>query len=219
MQMPNRYEVLVQELKEVHDLPDGWSSLDFIRLLDRLEYDDPASIAPEELEDMASLALSELEPEAAAEMLLELRLGERLRAGQRRNMAEEMKDERLWEEYPEMSCHEALFNVAGMLYLTFPSQFPEPDVTRIRLKIRAMSTEWEATLQSLTAPFLARLLDDGMDGQNTLRRLFDEQLDSHRFPEAELRGHSLHACARRTLRLISFSCALTARTDASHRPL
>lgn len=183
--MPNRYEVRVQELKEVHQLPDAWTSPELIRLLDHLEYDDPASIADEDLADMASLALSELEPEAAAAMLLELRLGERLRPGQRRNMAEEMKDERLWEEYPEMSYHEEIFNVAGMLYATFPGQFPEPDVTRIRLTITALNADAEVNLRSPTASFLVRLLDDGMSDENTLRRLFDEQIDGDRFPEAE----------------------------------
>lgn len=183
--MPNRYEVLVQEVKEVHELPDGWTPAHLIDLLDRLEYDDAASIAPADLMDMASLALSELEPEAAAAMLLEVRLGERLRPGQRRNMAEEMKDERLWEEYADMSCHEELFNVAGMLYATFSSLFPEPDVTRIRLSIKALNAGSETNLLSPTAAFLVRLLDDGMSDQNTLRRLFDEQIDSHGFPEAE----------------------------------
>ena len=184
--MPNRYVVLVQELKEVHGLPDGWTSRDLTGLLERLEYGDAASIAEEDLMDMASLALSELEPEAAAAILLEMRLGERLRPGQRRNMAEEMKDERLWEEYADTSCHEELFNIACMLYATFPSQFPEPDVTRLRLKIKALNTDSEANLRSLTASFLVRLLDDGMSDQNTLRRLFDEQIDGHHFPEGTL---------------------------------
>jgi hypothetical protein len=183
--MPNGYRVLVQEFKKVHDLPDGWTPSHLLGLLDRLEYGDAASIAGEDLMDMASLALSDLEPEAAAEVLLDLRLGERLRPGQRRNMAEEMKDERLWEEYADMSCHEDLFNVACMLHRTFPSQFPQPDVTRIRLLIGALNTDSETNLRSLTASFLARLLDDGMNDQNTLRRLFDEQIVAHHFPEAE----------------------------------
>ena len=183
--MPNRYGVLVQELKEIHGLPDGWTSRNLTDLLERLDYDDAASIAEGDLMDMASLALSELEPEAAAALLLEMRLGERLRPGQRQNMAEEMKDERLWEEYADLSCHEELFNVACMLYATFTSQFPEPDVTRLRLKIRALNADSEANLRSLTAPFLARLLDDGMHDQNSLRRLFDEQIDGDHFPEAE----------------------------------
>jgi len=183
--MPNRYGVLVQELREIHSLPDGWTSRNLVELLDRLDYDDAASIAEDELMDMASLALSELEPEEAAVILLEMRLGERLRPGQRRNMAEEMKDERLWEEYADLSCHEELFNVACMLYATFPSRFPEPDVTRLRLLIRALNTDSEADLRSLTASFLARLLDDGMHDQNSLRRLFDEQIDADLFPEAE----------------------------------
>jgi hypothetical protein len=183
--MPNSYQVEVRELKEVHELPDGWTPANLVRLLHHLEYDDPESIAPEELKDMASLALSELEPEEAADRLMELRLGERLTGGQRRNMAEEMKDERLWEEYAEMSCHEELFNVACMLYWTFPALFPEPDVTRIRIHVAAMNADSEANLRSPTASFIARLLNDGMSDRNTIYRLFDEQIASNRFPEAE----------------------------------
>ena len=183
--MANRYEVLVQELSEVHALPDAWNSRDLLHLLDRLEYDDAASIPEEDLMDMASLALADLEPAAAAALLLELRLGERLRPGQRQSLAEEMRDERLWEEYADISCHEELFNVACMLYSAYPSHFPEPDVTRVRLMITALNSDSEASLRSLTAPFLVRLLDHGMDDHNNNRRLFDEQLAAHSFPEAE----------------------------------
>ena len=183
--MPNRYSVEVQELREVHELPGGWTPGDLVRVLAHLEYDDPESIPADELRDMASLALSELEPERAAEALLELRLGERLNAGQRRNMSEEMKDERLWEEYADMSCHEELFNIAAMLFWTFPSLFPEPDVTRIRLRVTAMNDEAEANLRAPSSPFIARLLSDGMGARNNIYRLFDEQIASRRFPEAE----------------------------------
>ncbi|MDX1395028.1 MAG: hypothetical protein R3195_11580 [Gemmatimonadota bacterium] len=183
--MPNRYQVEVLELKEIHELPGAWTPTDFVRVLDHLEYDDAISIPAEEVKDMASLALSDLEPEEAAETLLELRLGERLSAGQRQNMSEEMKDERLWEEYAEMSLHEELFNVACMLYWTFPALFPEPDVTRIRLKVVAGNPDSEANLRSPTPPFIARLLNDGMGDRNTIYRLFDEQIASKRFPEAE----------------------------------
>lgn len=169
----------------MHELPGAWTPPDFVRLLSQLDYEGAESLPAEELKDMASLALSDVKPEEAVETLLELRLGERLTKGQRRNLSEEMKDERLWEEYAEINCHEELFNVACMLYWTFPQLFPEPDVTRIRLKTTAMDAASEANLRAPSSSFIARLLNDGMNERNTIYRLFDEQMASRRFPEAE----------------------------------
>ncbi|MFT6871875.1 MAG: hypothetical protein ACJAVN_000879 [Roseivirga sp.] len=183
--MENSYQVQVLELKEVHELPKAWNSDALKNLLRLIEYDEVDEIAEDELKDMAIMALSDLDPDEAAVALLELRLGDRLNKGQRQNLSEELKGERLWEEYAQIQDHEELINVTCMLYWTFPKKYSQPDIVRIKLKIVANNSPSKKNLQHLTAPFVARLLNDGMDDHNLIYRLFDEQLASHKFMEAE----------------------------------
>ena len=86
-----KYDVRVQELKEIHEIPGAWKNEDFLDLLHHLEYDDADAVPAEELKEMASLALSDLTAEEAAVNVLELRLKEQLNKGQRQNLASEYR--------------------------------------------------------------------------------------------------------------------------------
>ncbi|MEQ9064052.1 MAG: hypothetical protein RIE58_07735 [Vicingaceae bacterium] len=183
--MKFKYEVDVLELKEVHEIPDAWNKGDFLKLLDKIEYEDANSIPDNELKEMTIMALSDLEPEEAAELVLEVRLGEKLTVGQRKNLSEELKDDRLWEEYAEISFHEELFNVGCMIHWAYPRIYPYPDIVRLKLGITSKNSESKINLQNPTASFLARLLSDGMNEHNTIFRLFKENVKGNSFPASE----------------------------------
>ena len=179
------YDVQVLELREVHEIPGAWDNQALKDLLNETEYDDVDSIEEADLKEMAAMALSDLEPQEAAEMLLKLRFGDKLNKGQRQNLARDFNEDRLWEEYSEIHFHEEIFNVACMLYWAFPKQYSEPDIVRIQLKVAAQNGPSSANLQNPTAACIARLLNDGMNDHNTIYRLFDDQLAANAFPEAE----------------------------------
>jgi hypothetical protein len=183
--MANKYKVEVLELKEVHEVPEAWGDNQFKQLLSYLEYEDIEAIPLTELKEMASLALSDYSPEEAAIKLLTLRIGDDLNKGQRQNIAEELRGDRLWEEYSEIEHHEELFNIACMLYWTFPRKFQEPDIVRICLKITSQSPSATKDLKQPSAAFIARLLNDGMNQHNTIFRLFHDSLASTSFKEAQ----------------------------------
>jgi hypothetical protein len=180
----NKYTAEVIELKEVHELPDSWTPSDLKNLLALIEYEDRASISENELLEMTALALSDLKPAEAADKVLELCLTE-LSAGQRNNIAEELRNERLWESYPEIRMHSSLFRVAYLLHLAFPKSFPEPDAAEIKLKVVALNPKSVSNLKEPANSFLTRLLADGMDEHSTIYRLFEENLTSKSFPESD----------------------------------
>tara|TARA_R110002049_G_scaffold223308_5_gene394942 strand:- start:419 stop:1120 length:702 start_codon:yes stop_codon:yes gene_type:complete len=183
--MPSfKYTAQILEFKEIHEMPDAWMPKDFMGLLNHIEYDDTASIAPEELKDMACLALSDFEVEAAAVKVLEFRLGETLNKGQRQNLAEELKEDRLWEEHSDIKLHEELFNVGCMLYWTFPNQFSTPDIVKLKIKITALNKESTSNLVKPTTSFLSRMLNDGMEENNIMGRLFGANIKSNNFSES-----------------------------------
>ena len=180
-----KYHVDVLELKEVHEIPGAWSKGHLLNLLSLIEYAEADAIPDEELKEMTAMALSDLEADEAAKAVLEVRFGDKLTSGQRQHLAEELKDDRLWEQYAEIGFHEELFNVGCMLNWAFSSEFPVPDMVKLRLKITAQNAPAIANVQKPTAAFIARLLTDGMDEHNAIFRLFEENITSDAFPESE----------------------------------
>lgn len=184
--MEDKFHVDVLSFSILEEIADVWTVREFSELLAEMEFGSIDGLSQVEVREMCLLALQDLEPEAAAALLLKYRLGDRLSKGQIENIAADMPDEKLWEEYADMSFHEQLFNVSSLLYMAFPNIFPEPDAVRATVKITALHETGREILQcALTESFLVRLLAGGMDQGATLHRLFDEQLAGDSFPEAE----------------------------------
>jgi hypothetical protein len=183
--MKNQYQITINEFIEIHEIPGAWTKEDYIKLLNKIDYDDVASIPEDELADMAILGLSDLDYREAVKLILELRFGEKLTKGQRENLVDELREEKLWEEYGDISFHKELFNVSCLLYRVYPKKFHEPDILKITLEISALNTQSVINLQSPKVSFLARILNDGMDDHNIIRRLFSKQMASNNFTEAE----------------------------------
>lgn len=159
---------------------------DFVALLDAMEFGDTAGMNSADLREMCVMSLQDREPAEAAALVLERDLGDRLRAGQIRSLAVEMLDDKLWEEYSDMSLHESLFNAGSLLYEAFPRSFPAPDAVRVELEAVATNEAGsEALAQASRESFLVRLLADGMDKASVLHRLFAEQLAGKPFAEAD----------------------------------
>ncbi len=181
-----KYDVKVVRFEVLKELEGVWLPSDFLALLELMEFGDTADIGAEELREMCLMSLQDLEPRDAATVVLQYRLGDRLRKGEISNMSGEMLDEKLWEEDSDMTLHEHLFNVGSLLAAAFPARFPEPDAVRVSLQITAANPAAREVLSHpLDEAFLVRLLADGMDDSAVLPRLFEEQLKSASFPEAE----------------------------------
>lgn len=181
---PFHVDVLTFSILE--EIADVWTGKEFSELLAEMEFGSTDGMGQSELREMCLLALQDFEPEEAAALVLKYRLGDRLSNGQISNIAADMAEEKPWEEYANMALHEQLFNVSSLLYMAFPSIFPEPDAVRATVRIRALHEGGRKMLQcALNESFLVRLLAAGMDENSVLHRLFDEQLAGDSFPEAE----------------------------------
>ena len=107
-------------------------------------------------------------------------------SGQIQNIAHEMPEEKMWEEYADMELHELMFAVGSLLFQAFPRVFPEPDAVAVDLQVSAGNEAARALLRHpLSEAFVVRLLAAGMDDRAVLHRLFSEQLAGARFPEAD----------------------------------
>ena len=183
--MKTNFHVQVLSFSNLLEIEGARTADNFAALLDVMEYGDRSGLNYAELRDMCILSLQDLKPEDAAYLVLKHDMGEVLRDGQARNLASEMLDEKLWEEYAYSSLHERLFNIGSLLYEAFPRSFPKPDAVRVELEITAANAPARELLTPLPKEsFLVRLLADGMDSHSVLQRLYGEQLKGKSFPNA-----------------------------------
>jgi len=183
--MKAAFRVQVRVFSKLLEIPGARSSKDFSALLDALDFGDQSGVQDHDMRELCIMSLQDREPEEAAYFVLKHDVGGMLRDGQLRHMATEMLEEKLWEEYPDASLHERLFNAGSLLYEALPRHFPEPDAVRVQLEVAASNASAREVLASpVQESFLVRLLANGMDQGAVLRRVYDEQLASHSFPEA-----------------------------------
>jgi hypothetical protein len=184
--MKNLFQVQLSSFSNLREIDGAWAPEDFAALLDAMEYGDQTGMSAEDLREMCLMSMQDLTPEDAAYLVLKHKIGDALREGQLRNMANEMLNEKLWEEYVDPDFHERLFNVGSLLYAAMPKAFPEPDAVQIMLEVTAVDAGSKQLLTtSLNETFLVRLLADGMDDQAILRRLYGDQLEGKSFPNAD----------------------------------
>lgn len=179
--------VKVLELQKVYDMPGSWQDADYRDLLQALEIDDVDDLSSGDLIDVLLMGLQDLEPEAAADLVLAHKLQTSVSPGSRRNIIEDfLEDQRPWEEAADIGLHAGIFAAGVLLNKAFPKTFARPDMMKLTLRLQARKPEARQILQAPPeAAFVARLLADAMDEHSILERLFDEQLLSHSFPEAE----------------------------------
>ncbi|MDA0786083.1 MAG: hypothetical protein O3B37_07300 [Proteobacteria bacterium] len=184
--MPNSFQVRVLDFSQIGEIEGARSNQDFADLLDAMDYGDQSEMSEDERREMCLMSLQDMEPEEAAYIVLKHDMGDVLRDGQMRNAANEMRDEKLWEEYADTALHERMFNAGSLLYAAFPSLFPEPDAVRVQLEVTAVNASARALLQPTpNESFLVRLLADGMDDHAILHRFYGDELKGRSFPHAD----------------------------------
>lgn len=185
--MANRFHVFVLALKKTHDMPGTWSEDDYRQLLTRLEVEGFDELTGDDLLDILLMALQDLDPEDAGDQVLAYKLQNRVTAGSRQNIVQDLLEgQRPWEELSDIALHGQVFAAALLLHKACPRQYSRPDMMQLTLRLEGQVAEAGPLLASPPeAAFVTRVLADGMDENSILERLFDEQLAGRSFPEAE----------------------------------
>lgn len=180
-----KYGVIVDSIEELTELDDSWLATDYVAILTSQDVQGAAQIAPEELRDMCLFALQDLEPPAAAAILLKYKLGTRLSAGQIKNYSVDSQHERLWEQSADLAVHKPMFAVASLLNSVNSVAFPTPDALRVSLSIQC-ENETDLTIfnEAMDPALLVGMLSSGMDESAILNRLFGEQIAAGKIADA-----------------------------------
>ena len=122
--MANKFDVCVKELKKVDNIVGMWEDKDYFSLTSMSEVDGRKGVAGEELLEMTIMALQDMEPEEAADIVLEYKLKDPVSEGIRKNIIKDLLDN----DSPRKECadirfHKNLFETSVLLHKAFPSQF------------------------------------------------------------------------------------------------
>lgn len=183
--MDSMFKVELIKFATITELPNAWSSKHYNDLLEIMDYGNVNEIPSEELKETCLILLSENEPEDAAVIILKYIFNERLNDGQIDNLSNEMRDEKIWEEYADLSLHEEFFNATQLLYETYNGKFPFPEAVKFDFKVSANNAVDLSIFDSHTESAVIRLLAKGMPENALINRLYHEQLEGEEFNEAQ----------------------------------
>jgi hypothetical protein len=183
--MNTLYKVEILNFETILELPNYWDNQKYKDLLGVMDYGDTSEILDADLKDMCYMSIADNEPEEAAKLVLGYIFNDRLNSGQIDNLSNEMREEKMWEEYAEIGYHEDFFSTGQILYDAFNGKFPHPEAVNFEVKITSDKLKDLLIDNKITEAALIRLLAKGMPEHTLINRLFTEQLNSESFVEAE----------------------------------
>ena len=80
------FTIKLQKIKKIEKIEGYWKKEDYVNLLELFDYSDAQDVPESELWDMLSMAISDFEPEEAAEIVLTYKLKNVLKGGQIKNL-------------------------------------------------------------------------------------------------------------------------------------
>ena len=183
--MKTLFKVDISNFTTIKELPNAWSNEDYVKLLEVMEFPDASEIAASELKEMCLMAITDNEPNEAAKIVLDYLFEDRLNEGQKDNISHEMIDEKIWEEYADLSMHEEFFNAGQLLHQAYNGKFPLPDAVKFQMTVTGKNTHELTVLEGENEAPILRLLASGMPENTLINRLFSDQLEGESFLEAE----------------------------------
>lgn len=120
------------------------------------------------------MAISDFEPSDAAEIVLKYKLNNILKEGQIQNLSHEMLEDKVAEEYSDISLHYPLFNINQLLFKAYNGKFPKTLAAIIDIELSFVGS------LTVNKEIVLRTISDLLAENSLLKRLFNEQLDSEK---------------------------------------
>ncbi len=175
-------KVKVLDVQTISEIDGAWNEKDYLELLDRFNFSGAEEIAADELKEMLFMAINDFEPDEAAEIVLTYKLSNSLNKGQLKNLAHEMIDDSVTEEFADISLHFQLFNINRLLYEAYNGKFPNTKASVIKFEIKFPQNQ----NVKITKEIVLKSISCGLSEKNLIIRLFEEQLSGKvKFLEAE----------------------------------
>lgn len=194
------YNIVINSLKTVNDIENSWSNSDVIALLKAFDFYDETITSDSELKYLLFLAITDLEPSEAAEIILSHILGSKLNEGQIANISHEMLEDKISEEYADISLHYDFFKINQLLYSAFNGTFPNIKATIIEFEMKLI----DGSDKKITKEIIVKAFQGALAKNNLIDRLFhDEIIGKIAFDDANSIIWELHELGNHTYKIIT----------------
>lgn len=176
------FKITIDSISTINEIPNYWTNDDYSNLLELFEFPDVDSIQPENLKEMLFMAITDFEPNESAHKLLTYKLSDDLGEGQIDQVSNDMLNDKMCEEFPEIHLHYILFNINQLLFKAYNGKFPNAKATVVEF---SMVSEGDFD-EEITKDVVLKSFNEAIADSCVIKRLFDEQLVSEEpFPQAD----------------------------------
>ena len=177
-----KYRINLKKIFSIDEIEQAWSGSDYVELLKRFDYPDAEQSDTDELRELLFMAISDFEPTEAAEIILNYKFSDRLTEGQISQLSHEMMEDKVSEEYADISLHQDLFNINQLLYKAYNGKFPLTKATAIVFEMKSNDNQKPV----ITKENVLKAFNHSFSERSVIKRLFAEALAGKTsFEEAE----------------------------------
>lgn len=175
-----KVNIEIKSIYAIDEIPNYWTTEDYIALLDAFGFEDGKSLNPEGLFEMLQMAISDFEPNEAAKIILAYKLSNDLSEGQIDQISNDMLIDKVCEEYPEIHLHKHLFSINQLLFKAYNGIFPNAKASSIKFSVA------NNEIGVLSKSYVLKAFNNALNDSNLIRRLFDDAMTTENdFPDAE----------------------------------
>lgn len=175
-----KVNIEIKSIYAIDEIPNYWTTEDYIALLDAFGFEDGKSLNPEGLFEMLQMAISDFEPNEAAKIILAYKLSNDLSEGQIDQISNDMLIDKVCEEYPEIHLHKHLFSINQLLFKAYNGTFPNAKASSIKFSVA------NNEIGILSKSYVLKAFNNALNNSNLIRRLFDDAMTTENdFPDAE----------------------------------
>lgn len=179
------FKTEILEYNKISKINNSWKLADYKNLLDLMGLGEELdSMEENEIKEMCMISLTDFQPNEAAKYVLQHLIKDELTDGKLDQISNDMLDDKLWEQFADLSFHRKLFDAYSILREAFNGTFANPTGVSFKVKITSDDNNFEVFEETLK-PAMVRLLASGMEENSILNRLYSEQINSTLFTEAE----------------------------------
>ncbi|SCX96808.1 hypothetical protein SAMN05192588_0485 [Nonlabens sp. Hel1_33_55] len=177
-----KYQISIDDVSNIDEIENKWNHDDYVNLLELFEFGDTGDASDQDLKELLYLAISEYEPQEAAEIVLRYKFNDEMNDGQYDQVSNDMLKENVAEKHSDISLHSRLFDVNEFLYKAYNGKFPHAKATVIQFTAKPL----KENTQELKEDDVLRMLCTGIDPHAIVQRLYKDQISGEEeFPEAE----------------------------------
>jgi hypothetical protein len=171
----------LEKVTSLSEIPNYWTKEDYFELLKLYDVPVATTLSQPECIEYLQMAVSELEPNEAANILLTYKLSDHLNENQIDQISNDMLIDKICEEYPEINLHKDLFSINQLLYQLYNGKFPNAKAISIEVLVDIEEHKEELNKEEFLKYFSEMLSD-----RNLIKRLFTDKLVHNvAFKEAE----------------------------------